>query len=157
MKGKPKSETAGIRLPTFVSVAQCCAVTGIPRPIVTAAKKAGCPAFGHSRVNLRELLGWLFQKDAEGEDIQDWGVELRRWQAKRQQQFFEERAKTLVSAEEADASLATVAARTMSIIRQRFENELPASMAGLDVGSARILAKRAVDEALLELRKITKP
>ena len=41
------------------SQAQAAAVTGIPLAAVRAAKRQGCPAFDHSRVNPRAMVEWM--------------------------------------------------------------------------------------------------
>ncbi|MBN2507768.1 MAG: hypothetical protein JXQ71_13855 [Verrucomicrobia bacterium] len=49
------------------------------------------------------------------------------------------------------AFLGELATRQKAILRQRLENEAPMAMAGVDTGSARVIAKRIVDEICREM------
>lgn len=69
-------------LPVYDTMDQCSAATGIPLDILKAAKKEGCPAFRHSRINLQDFLDWFFNKPAndggEEEDNTDWEKRSKR-------------------------------------------------------------------------------
>lgn len=60
-------------LPVYDSLAACSGATGIPRSVIQAAKKAGCPAFRSNRVDLAVLLPWIFS--GEGKDPDDMSIE----------------------------------------------------------------------------------
>lgn len=140
-------------LPTYDSMQQCAARSGIPLALIKRAKRYGCTAFAvGSRVRLQPLLAWLFSTLAEEAGI-DWGNELKKWQAKRQQQFWEQREGNLVDVDDVTHMVLEVSARQRQILTQRLQNEMPTAMAGVDPGSGRIIGKRIVDEICRELEQ----
>lgn len=66
----------------FDSINQCSSVTGIPVPALREAKKAGCPAFRHSRVDLVAFLKWRFGLPEDA--VADWGAALEEYKARRE-------------------------------------------------------------------------
>lgn len=147
-------KTPKIILPVFDSMTQCAGATGIPLPILRRAKRAGCDAFtAGSRVALGPLLHYLFGDAASHDGVCNWSDELRKWQARRQEQAWQERAHELIERSRVITFFAALATRQKDILRQRLENELPARMAGVDPGSGRVIAKRVVDEICDEMQK----
>ena len=49
-------------LPIFDSMAACASATGIPKAVLRAAKRQGCPAFRSNRVALGPFLTWYFSR-----------------------------------------------------------------------------------------------
>jgi hypothetical protein len=148
-----RTETAKTEanLPTFDSMATCSARTGIPLSVLKQAKKAGCTAFRMgSRVELEPLLRFLFSQSAEEAGL-DWSNELKKWQAKRQQQAYEQRDRELVDQDEVLEILIPMSARQNDCL-VRFENEAPVAMAGVDPGTGRLLAKRYTDDIRNEFK-----
>ena len=68
---------------TYDTMSAAAAATGIPALRLRQAKRAGCPAFRHGRLDLEVFLRWWFGRDTE--DLQtDWTRELRKAQAIRE-------------------------------------------------------------------------
>ena len=65
-------------------MAMCASATGIPISALKMAKKAGCVAFRHGRVDLGEFLKWFFAQ-AGDEETRDWTKESKKWEAKLRQ------------------------------------------------------------------------
>jgi hypothetical protein len=78
----------------FDSINQCSSVCGIPVPALRAAKKAGCPAFRHSRVDLIEFLKWRFGLPEDA--VEDWGAKLSEYKARREKLRLEEDEKRVI-------------------------------------------------------------
>lgn len=53
---------------SFDSIGQTSGATGIPKTVLSWAKKEGCPAFRGSRVYLLEFLQWYFNRDRQQSD-----------------------------------------------------------------------------------------
>ena len=90
---RPKTKKTH-NVPTFDSLGSCASVTGIQLSVLKRAKRAGCPAFVNSRVELGPLLAWLFKR---GHDVtEDWSGRLLAAQARLEELKLEELEKSLV-------------------------------------------------------------
>ena len=85
--GRPADPSSSLPR-VFDSINQCSSVCGIPVPALRAAKKAGCPAFRHSRVDLIEFLKWRFGLPEDA--VEDWGAKLSEYKARREKLRLEE-------------------------------------------------------------------
>lgn len=68
MNQKTKSETAD-------SLAQASSRWNIPRQVMQAAKRAGCPAFAGSRIHRAELEKWIRENPAKAKAAEKQGQE----------------------------------------------------------------------------------
>ena len=111
--------------------------TGIALSVLKAAKRAGCPAFANSRVDLRKLLEWWFSNPETEDAPGGWGERLRMFQAKREElKLAKDEGKTVDRGEVADAISAAFSALSGEIDRV-FTCELPPDLKGLDEISIR--------------------
>ncbi len=113
----------------------CSGATGIPMDVLKAAKKGGCSAFhGSGRVDLEKLLRWLFRSgDAtETDTVNDWGKELKKWQAKRAKMEHDREAGELVEKVAVIEQVRELNAKARAVLQRLLEVELPARCAGQD-------------------------
>ena len=78
--GRPR--TSPEKLPIYDSMQQAAAMTQIPIAALKQAKRAGCEAFRWNRVDLSQLLPWVFQH--EKKEVENWAEEYDKWHAKRE-------------------------------------------------------------------------
>lgn len=137
-------------------MAQAAAATGISKASLKRAKEKGCPAFKGSRVDGTALREWLKENESSlhesGEVIlkdQKLAEEVRKLRIRNDK----DEEKTIPKGKLA-ADLHALAADQLQLLRQRLENELPATVAGLDPSSARIIFKRVVDEIAGKMQQL---
>ena len=82
-------------LPVFDSIAACSGGTGIPVGVIRKAKRAGCRAFTSSRVDLAELLRFLFASDDPTSGV-NWRERLVAAEARLKELDLSEREASLV-------------------------------------------------------------
>jgi hypothetical protein len=80
--GRPRGEAS--RMPQFDSINQAAAASDVPIAALKLAKKSGCSAFKHGRVDLREFLAWWFKEGTDGEIGIDWSREHKKEQTLRE-------------------------------------------------------------------------
>ena len=145
-KAKPSSSLGASRftLPTFDSIAQCSASTGIPVSVLKFSKKNGCPAFDYSRVKLGTFLEWFFSKSESGKN---WDDSYKEYRAKREQQKFNREEGLTIRTADAEKAGAIVFGMLSRVFRSKFANDMPASIAGKPEPAIRDLLLRAVDDS----------
>lgn len=118
--------------PEYDSMAQCSAMTGIPLAVLKAAKKNGCPAFNHHRIQLGELLPWLFDESRQSESEAMWGAaEYQNWRARREKILHDRDARKLVLRDEIRRACESVMAELFAEVERFFVEEGPATLKGL--------------------------
>jgi hypothetical protein len=126
--GRPRNEIT--KLPQYATLQECSGATGIPLPILKAAKKAGCFAGKHGRVDLAAFLRWAFSGDSVSEDGIDWGNELRKWLAKRARLVHDREARLTIAVSEANDGIKAGVAFLKDEHYRIFTIELPAVLKG---------------------------
>lgn len=111
-------------LPVFDSISACSGATGIPASVIKKAKRAGCRAFNSSRVDLAELLRFLFASDDPTAGT-NWRERLTAAEARLRELDLEEREASLVPMATARKVLADVLAPMKSELLSA-----PATLAG---------------------------
>lgn len=119
-----------IPLPVFDNQLQCAAITGIPLGVLKAAKKKGCKAFKHSRVELAPLLKFLFS-DENGQSAGAWKDMLDEAKAKREMLRLARDEGKVIERGEVEASLAGGMALVFGEMDQAFTLNLPSQLKGL--------------------------
>jgi hypothetical protein len=145
-RGRPKTATA--EWPVFGSMAACASSSGIPLPVLKAAKAAGCPAFVSTRVETVKLLPWLFSRDAAADDagVSGWREELAKWQAKREKIKHDKDAGTVADMAKVRSDSTACMSALFEWLDQTFVNELPPAMSGLEPLAACARAKEEVEK-----------
>lgn len=109
---------------------QCSAATGIPVPVLKQAKKSGCPAFKHGRIDVFEFIRWYFSSN-DPEAGKNWSDILKRWQAEREEIKLQKDRGELMSIADAKQQAATAEAYYFGEL-DRAMRELPPVLSGLD-------------------------
>lgn len=122
----------------FDGLSSCSGVTGIPLAVLKRAKRAGCPAFSNTRVELVPLLTWLFSSDAESGV--DWPAKFKEFQARREELKFEREKDELVPVSDVREQDAAACSR-WNTERVRVEQEWPPRLAGKDVPECRTILR----------------
>lgn len=161
MKSKPKKAQAtdsqkaanGIRQRVYDSIAQASASEGIPVAVIRFAKKHGCPAFDHGRVNVFKFNEWYHARDGAG---QNWDDKFKEFRAKREQQKFAREDGRTISTDDAESAGAIAIGTLNRVLRQSLCNDLPAATKGLDEVGIRSANEAALDRAFDDARKAFK-
>jgi hypothetical protein len=136
---KPKKSSAGAPrtasndLPIYDSIQACSNATGIPVSVLKQAKKSGCEAFRHSRVDLGRLLRWLFGKDQDGEGSVNWGERVKKFQALRGELAYEREKKEVISRASVQTGLAELEAIQFGQLDKFLLSEQPPAVVGKSV------------------------
>lgn len=106
---RPNRKTHDSRspLPVFDSIAACSGATGIPVGVIRKAKRAGCRTFNSSRVDLAELLRFIFTGDDPTAGT-NWRERLTAAEAQLKELELQERTEALVPMATARKVLADV-------------------------------------------------
>lgn len=140
------------RLPSFSSMAECVAQTGIPLHVLKQAKRAGCDAFdSHNRVNLRKLLVFLFKEGEDGDEGgTDWNLRAKRAKALLDEMELKEREGKMRNVDDMRSEWDRCAAKACAVMTQKFVTELPPRCDG---NPAAEIAKKN-EEAVEQVREI---
>lgn len=155
MKPKPKKAqaTPEPKGRVYDSIAMCAAAEGIPAAVIRFAKKRGCPAFDHGRVNVYKFNVWYHAQDGGG---LNWDDKFKEFRAKREQQKFAREDGRTISTDDAEAAGAIALGTLNKIFRQALCNDLPATTKGLDEAGIRMKNEEALEAAYEEARKAFK-
>ncbi|MBL9174719.1 MAG: hypothetical protein JNL10_14370 [Verrucomicrobiales bacterium] len=102
-----KTHNGATPLPVFDSIGACAGATGIPVGTIRRAKRAGCRAFNSSRVDLAELLRFMFTGDDPTAGV-NWRERLTAAEAQLAELDLQERTEALVPMATARKVLADV-------------------------------------------------
>lgn len=151
MKAKPKKAQAKPEPKgrVYDSIAMCASAEGIPAAAIRFAKKRGCPAFDHGRVNVLKFNVWYHAQDGNG---QNWDEKFKEFRAKREQQKFAREDGRTISTDDAESAAAIMIGALNRILRQSLCNDLPAATKGLDEAGIRRKNEAALDRAYDEAR-----
>lgn len=137
-------------------MAHCSGALGIPRKVLSMAKKQGCAAFdGSGRVRLLPLIRWIFSEEREEGSV-DWGYKFEEYRAKREALKLRKEEGESLDADEVRDVVARGVATLFTELERMFVNELPPALAGLDAVNIRIRAERATAEIKTAVREKVK-
>jgi len=148
--GRPRTPTPV--LPIYDSMASCAAATGIPLGLLKRAKKGGCQAFRANRVNLSELLPWLF---AQGDDaaVGNWQEALVEFKARRERLRYERDKGNSIDRDLVRSAVQRGVSAVFGSLDRLFVNELPPVLRGLDEIPIRDRCQMAIEKLKEDLRK----
>jgi hypothetical protein len=124
------SDASLIALPVFDTQDQCTAVTGIPKSVLKSAKKKGCKAFKHSRVDLASLLRFLFSEQ-NGQPAGAWKDLLDEAKAKREMIRLARDERNVIDRTDVQSALSSGMALVFGEMDQAFTLNLPSQLKGL--------------------------
>lgn len=130
--------------PLAYNTKQAADILGWPEAFIKQCRKAGCPAFKHSRVYVGELVTWIGNKGEES-DI-DWSRALKKEQALHEKLKREKTAGNMVDLIEMRADAAAIQGDIFSEIERYFANEMPATCKGMDEYGLRAGAKKFIEQ-----------
>lgn len=150
-KGQADSSLGANRftLPTYDSIAQCSASTGIPVAVLRFAKKNGCSAFDYSRVKLGAFLEWYF---AQSDANHNWDDRYKEYRAKREQQKFAREDGSTIGTADAERAGAIMLGFLGKTLRQKFCNDMPSSLSGKQEPEIRIALGAALDDSFAQAK-----
>ena len=140
-----------MKLELYDSMASAAAGEGISLELVRRAKRAGCTAFRGSRVdgaNLRKFVAEHGEKLAlDGGSLKEEKTreEIRKLRLRNDR----DEGKVVLRSEIA-TKLRTALGRMRGVFEQKFFNELPTAVSGLEPAQVRIKTKQIYDEAMKE-------
>lgn len=102
-KTRSEGPPSAAEWPVFDSIANCAAVTGIPKDRLRDWKSAGAPGFRGSRVYFGELLPWMSDKLFRERDAKTGLPPVITWEDVTAEQKFLERAGVLIESSKAKA------------------------------------------------------
>ena len=147
-KGQKRLATAS---EVYDTMKQAEANTGVPLPVLKAAKEAGCPGFRHNRVYWREVGPWLeahpLPSATSGPpvDIADARFQEVIERVRKLRLVNDEREGKVIDRGIVAGALAKMCAE-WNAIRTRSEAEAPARMAGLEAAECRQIYRGVMDE-----------
>lgn len=155
MKAKPKkahgrAKEEEPRGRVYDSITQCSAAEGIPAAVIRFAKRRGCDAFDHGRVNVLKFNIWYHSQNESG---QNWDDKFKEFRAKREQQKFSREDGRSISTDDAEAAGSIAIGALNRVLRQALCNDLPAATKGLDEIGIRTANEAALERAFEESRK----
>lgn len=147
-RGRPRDE---IVWPIFDTMAQCSAATGVPVAVLRESKRAGCPAFKHSRIYFGPFLRWLFEN--MDDQSTDWGKDLEKSKALRERIKLAEDERRVVDRNTIADGIAKGMAYVFGELDRVFVGELPARGKGMDELKLRTLACGEIERMKEQLRR----
>lgn len=141
---------AGQMLPVYDSIQSCSSATGIPQAALKLAKKKGCDAFQHSRVDLAKFLRFTFSPD--GKDIANWADHKLEASAKREWIKLQRDEGNVIDRGHVRDGIARLAGVLDSTLEKKFVTELPPAVTGMDPMAVSRICKRAKAEAWDEIK-----
>lgn len=147
----------------FESIGQAAGALEISSAIISAAKKAGCPAFkAGGRVRESELVEWIAEHASENNDgmtdeefFKTKGPKYRE-EVRKLKIINDERQGKSVLKVEIVAAVQRALSQVSQIAEAKLVNEYPSAVAGLDVPQARVYGRRLYDQLMIEFRKLSK-
>lgn len=117
----------------FDSMEHCEAVTGIPKSVISAAKKNGSLAVSsNGRVDLKLLLFDIFNRQEDGKEAgEDWGTLGKKWIAKIAEEKYKEKVGSVISRDAVSGCAVEIMALFVGHFRRQ-TNQLPPDLKGRD-------------------------
>lgn len=132
MKNQIKSS---VTWPTFDSIKQASAATGISPSIWSLAKAEGCPAFRHGRIHVGEFLPWFFSQKKTRVKLpagfSSWRDHLNYISSERQTLALKKDRGTVLDKDGVSFGLDRGISQLFNAIRQTFINQMPAQVVGM--------------------------
>jgi hypothetical protein len=148
---KTKARLAsGQALPVYDSIQACSSATGIPVAALRLAKKNGCNAFAHSRVDLGLFIRFTFSM--AGKDISNWADHKLEASAKREWIKLQKDEGNVIDRGHARDAAAQLAGAIDSTLEKVFVSEFPPACVGLDPMAISQLAKQSKARVWDELK-----
>lgn len=124
-----------VQWPTFDSIKQAAAATGIAPSIWSLAKAEGCPAFRHGRIHVGEFLPWFFnQKKTKAKlpaGFSSWRDHLNFVSSERQTLALEKDRGNVLDRADTGDGIARGISTLFDAIHQTFLNQFPAQIVGM--------------------------
>ncbi len=117
-------------LTSYDSMSACSGATGIPLATLRQAKRAGCPAFAGSRVDLPGFIAWWFNQPDDHDAGVDWGQRLKRALAQREELRLSRDRNLLCVRDEAVRQVNGCLSDLHSNLERKFSLELPPDLVG---------------------------
>jgi len=143
----------------YDSMASASGASGISVDLLKRAKRAGCPMFKGSRVNINGLQKWI-------SDNQDKIKSATESDTLKEQKLSEEvrklklandiKERLLVQKFEVASAIRRALAQVATLSESKLVNEYPTAVAGLDCPQARVYGKRLHDALMEECQKLAK-
>lgn len=149
--GRPRAEAPA--LPIYDSLQACHAATGIPLQTLKLAKRRGCSAFRSNRVDLGELIKWIFSQEGDDGDAIDWGLELTKEKAKREKNRRLKEEGAMIERAAVTSGIQGGMSILFSELDRIFLAELPPAAKGLTEVKIRGLAEESVKSLRDQLRE----
>lgn len=150
--------SAQIRMPVFESINQCSSATGVPVAVLRSAKKSGCMAFKHSRIDFAEFIKWFFSQGGEL-DSENWPVRCKRAEALiKENQLEKVQGKTL-DRDDVARAIGKSMSLLASTLDRKIKVELPPNLKGRSEAEImerlEVALAEACDVARIELETVT--
>lgn len=138
------TEPEQARSATFDTMGACASATGVPLAALKQAKKLGCEAFRHGRVELFAFLRWWFaQQDSDVNT--DWNRELNRERALRERIRREADQGLVMDSEVVRAFQHHLMGYLFGELDRVFASELPPALKGMDEVGVRVRAQAEIE------------
>lgn len=151
-KSHKPSKPLTLKLPQFDSAAQAASSTGIPLSCWRLAKKRGCPAFRHSRIDFGEFLRWWFAQ-SEFDAGQNWTQELAKEKTLRERIRRAEDERRMIDRSVVEHDIAAGEAALFSELDRVFTSTFPARAKGMDEVGIRDLAVVEIERIKARLKE----
>lgn len=148
-------KVAGIKRavwPVADSLAAAAAAISAPVALLRAAKRAACPGFVGSRVNLNLVIPWVLQNLDEVLST-DWHVEYTKAATRRLQLANARLASRSVSRDEVETEMKAFALAMRRILTRHLVNAWPLKVTGKGIPSARKVGRETVDGICRDLQR----
>jgi len=151
-KKAPKDEPSSphLRPRIYDSIQQCSAAEAIPASVLKWAKKKGCPAFDHSRVNVRMFNEWFHN---QGEVGKNWKEEYEEYRAKREKHKFKREDGECILTDDAIEAGKELFGILQKVFGMKHPSELPSRLRGLDDLAMRKILMDAYEQGLKECKQ----
>jgi len=136
----------------FDSQRQCAAALKIPLAVLKSAKASGCPAFRPGgRVDVPELMAWLFTKEAA--QGANWVRMFEEFRARREKIRHDKDVGEIVAKVFVRQENQTAMAMMFTVLDRVFCSQMPADLVGRQPAEIRARCVEAIEELKTELRQ----